>query len=331
MTPSCLNGTFRTGSICFALLLLALAGPAMAQPSPVPPRLPRTDTPPVPAIKSPVEVFRQLLALSPAERKAFLTNRPPEIQKQILAKVREYESLRPTDRELRLQATELRFYLLPVLTSSATNRLAELSHIPDATRKLVIPRIRQWEQLPSEVRQELLDNEAAIRYFTDAAVSTSKTGRASVASLPARNQKLEAGLERWHSLSETERARIEQRFHTFFELSPEEKTRALGSLSAEERQQIDKTLKSFGNLAPPQRMECIRAFNKFTELSVQDRQQFLRNAERWKLLSPEQRQDWRELVSRLAAQPPLPPGVTPGLTLPPIPQPISRTLATNGL
>ncbi len=301
----------------------------MGQPIPVQPPLPRTETPPVPALKSPVEVFRQLLALSPAERKTLLTNRPPEVQKQILAKVREYESLRPTDRELRLQATELRFYLLPVLTSTATNRLAELSHIPEATRKLVIPRLRQWDQLPPDVRQELLDNEAAIRYFTDAALSTSRTGRVSAPSLPARNQKLEASLERWHTLSPAERARIEQRFHTFFELSPDEKTRALGSLSTAERQQIERTLKSFSNLAPPQRMQCIRAFNKFTELSVEDRQQFLRNAERWKLLTPEQRQDWRELVSRLAAQPPLPPGITPGVTMPPLPPPTSRSLATN--
>jgi hypothetical protein len=57
--------------------------------------------------------------MAPAERREFLANRSPEAQKLILAKVKEYEALRPEERDLRLWVTELRWYLLPLLESSA--------------------------------------------------------------------------------------------------------------------------------------------------------------------------------------------------------------------
>src|SRR4051812_7887549 len=71
--------------------------------------------PPAPTRSSPVDYFRELLAMSSTERKAALTNRPAENQKAILAKVREYESMKPDQREWKLKATELRWYLAPLM------------------------------------------------------------------------------------------------------------------------------------------------------------------------------------------------------------------------
>src|SRR5436305_8079373 len=52
--------------------------------------------PPLPELaKPPVQFFRELLAMSPGERSQSLTNRTPEDRKAILAKVREYQSLKP--------------------------------------------------------------------------------------------------------------------------------------------------------------------------------------------------------------------------------------------
>src|SRR5690348_9606010 len=48
---------------------------------------------------SPVDFFRQLLAMSPVERKNYLTNRPPEIRARILDKANEYLVLDPNERE----------------------------------------------------------------------------------------------------------------------------------------------------------------------------------------------------------------------------------------
>jgi hypothetical protein len=320
-----------TGCLLVGTIFRAWAGPQTKQAVLTQPPVPQRDIlPPFPPAKSPVDLFRELLAMSPSERRQALTNRPPEVQKQILAKVREYQVLKADERELRLQATELRYFLLPILSSPATNRAAELARVPDQTRKLVVVRLRQWDALAPEVRQELLDNEAAIRYFTEAVASPQEPRTATTVKFTTRSQKLEASLDRWHALSESERQKIEQRFHTFFELSLDERGRILGSLSAVEKQQIEKTLKSFEGLPPPQRSQCIRAFNKFANLSAEERLQFLKNAERWKLMSPQERQEWRDLVSHLATQPPLPPGAAPGVSIPPIPQPTSRSLATNG-
>ena len=122
--------------------------------------------PPLPHLKSPVDLFRELLAMTPAERENYLTNRPPEIRARILAKVREYEALDPNERELRLRATELRWYLLPLLRESPTNRAAQLAAIPDDLQPLVKNRLRQWDILPPTLQAEFLESERTLRYFT---------------------------------------------------------------------------------------------------------------------------------------------------------------------
>src|SRR5260221_2053567 len=80
----------------------------------------QADTPPPPtAPRSPVDLFRSVLIMSPLERREFLGQRTPEAQKLILAKIREYEGLTPELRDLRLRVTELRWYLLPLLNTPA--------------------------------------------------------------------------------------------------------------------------------------------------------------------------------------------------------------------
>ena len=102
---------------CLAAATVVFAADAQT-PSPVPAKFSAaaTNVPPLPpVVLSPVEFFRQLLAMLPAERNSSLTNRTPEARARILAKVREYQALDPDERELRLRATELRWYLLPLL------------------------------------------------------------------------------------------------------------------------------------------------------------------------------------------------------------------------
>jgi len=89
-----------------------LAATAASQP---PPPLP-------PLAPSPVTFFRELLAMSPAERNNSLTNRTPEARARIMAKVREYQKLAPDERELRLRATELRWYLTPLFRTAPADR-----------------------------------------------------------------------------------------------------------------------------------------------------------------------------------------------------------------
>lgn len=296
-----------------SLLAQTATNPPAAE---VQPRINRVAPPPIPLAfppgKSPIEFFRELLALSPAERIQALTNRPVPSRKLILAKVREYEAFKPNQRELRLKATELRYYLWPLMSVLPSDRSAQIEKVPDSVRTLVQDRLQEWDQLSPEVQKQLLDNEATLRYFTDLSASTEEQKTNLLSGLtPARRELLLKGVHQWQSLPEEQRQKTLARFNRFFELTDTEKAKTLQTLSGPEQHQIEKTLRKFEQLSPAQRAQCIKSFEKFASLSLEERQQFLKNAERWKLMSPDERQDWKDLVSRLTPMPPMPESVPP--------------------
>jgi len=290
---------------------------------PKPPLIPANIMPPAPQAQSPVNFFRRLLAMTPQERADYLTNRPPEIRERILAKVREYLALGPDERELRLNATELRWYLLPMLRESPEDREARLAQVPDNLRDLVRSRLEQWDALPAASRREFLDNERTLQYFSHVD-STNAPPEPGPQGGPS-----DAEQARWQSLSGDERQRITAQFNEFFELTPDEKQKTLNTLSNAERAQMEKTLQSFDKLPTAQRIQCVRAFTVFAGMSPQDRTEFLKNAERWSQLPPKERQAWRDLVAQVPVWPPMP----NALIMPPMPPKIQLhphpMMATN--
>jgi hypothetical protein len=270
--------------------------------------------------RSPVALFRQLLAMTPEERETFLTNRPPQIREGILAKVNEYEALDPNERELRLRATELRWYLLPLMRDSPSNRAVQLALVPPDIRDLVKTRLDQWIILPPQLQQEFLENEEALRYFAHLDVSNNMT-----------LQKIAppgSELARWTAMTEMQRQQIAASVNQFFELTPDEKQAALDTLSDAERNQMKMTLQAFDKLPSGQREECVRAFAKFASMSAAEKQEFLQNAERWSQMSPADRQAWRDLVANVPEWPPLPQGfITP--SPPPLPADFHPAATTN--
>jgi hypothetical protein len=269
----------------------------------------QTDTnlvpPPIPKLPSPVNFFRQLLAMSPVERLAALTNRPPEARAKILAKVREYQALSPDERELRLRATELRWYLTPLLRVPATERAARLANVPEELRELVQSRLQQWDILPPPLQKECLASDQALHYF--ARVETTNQP----ATTPAQEK-------------------IGKQFNQFFEFTPAEKQQTLKTLSAAERAQMEKTLQTFDKLPPKQRLTCLRNYAKFAGMSATERAEFLKNAESWSKMSPAERQTWRDLVARVPQWPPMPPATVPPNLIPHVSPKIPRTsVATN--
>ncbi len=295
-----------------------------AKPSSVP-----TNLIPPPA-GSPVDFFRQLLAMSAHERVQFLTNRPPVLRERILAKVREYEVLGPDERELRLRATELRWCLLPFFHEPATNHAARLALVPEDMRELVKTRVEEWDLLPPQLQQEFLANEPALHYFTH--VNPASNPPPLPPMPPDPNPSHAAGgmdPSRLNALSAGERQQITAQFNQFFELTPAEKQKTLNTLSAAERQQMEKTLQSFDQLPATQRAQCVRAYSQFAGMNPQERAEFLKNAERWSQMSPRDRQVWRDLVTHVPLWPPLPqtsltPPMPPAIT--PRPRP---PVATN--
>lgn len=289
--------------LCVLLGSLA-AWSAPAQLPPPPPPLPRP----------PVEYFRQLLAMSPAERAPLLAPRPPESRRALEAKLAEYEKLPPADREARLRATELRWHLSRLIKIPAADRSFAVAQVPDTFRRLVGERLRQWDQFPAVTRQQILTNEAALTLFTRLEGSAPKPPAPPTNIYPPPlREKMEAGLAQWKSMPEEQRLRTADNFQKFFDLSEKQQARTLQALSETERAQMEKTLQTFAQLPKARRELCLKGFQQFASLSPDDRAQFLQNAEQWQAMSAADREAWRTLVARVGtpALPPLPPGLRP--------------------
>ena len=299
-----------TTLLCLAALL-AFTARAQMPPSPggaiTPPTpgVPARIIPPLPQATSPVAIFRQLLAVAPAERARLLTNRPPAVRARLLAKVQEYLALSPDDRELRLQATELRWYLTPLMRLPADQREARLATVPETYRGIIRQRLMLWNILPPAMQQEFLTNDLPAHYFAQVTVSNAPAASA-------------------------EHDKIATQFNQFFELTPAEKKRTLGTLSPTERAQMEQTLQSFEKMPPRQRMQCIRNYATFAGMSATERAEFLKNASRWSQMTPQQRQTWRDLVDHVPQWPPMPTPPVPAILLPPSPvKPVHPSVATN--
>lgn len=305
-------------------LAVAAAGASLSaqtaqQPVPTNSRADRVVAPPpLPAVpdKAPVARFRELLAMNLAQRKVFLASRPAEYRHLIEQKLQEYESLSPEDCELRLRITELRYYLWPLLSTSPTNRAPQLKVVPDELRPMIELRLRSWDELAPDKQRQLLENEAAVRYFAELA-SNGATNVALTSLSDPQRAALLGSIAKWNQLSPSERSAIANRFEQFFGLNEQEKHETLSRLPAQERMQIQKTVEILAKLDPAKRAQCFRALNKLTGLPPSERDEFLKNAERWKKLTPEERKAWRNLVVNLSNEPPLP----PGLARPPLPPP----------
>jgi hypothetical protein len=253
--------------------------------------------------------------MPPVERQQQLTIYPPPIRQGIEAKIQEYEDLDPNERELRLRATELRWYLLPLLRESLTNRAALLAQVPDELRDLVQSRLDQWKILPEPLQQEFLEHERVLHYFARVGSTNGAPAPGDWGRTPP-----EEALADWKVLSEDQRKRIADQVNRFFALTPEEKEATLNTLSDAEREQMENTLEAFGNLSKEQRIQCIHAFARFASMSAAERREFLKNAERWSQMSPAERQTWRDLVANVPPWPPMLP--TPESALQSAPPPM---------
>jgi hypothetical protein len=274
---------------------------------------------------SPVQVFREVLVMTPDERESFFIIRPPVLREPIEAKINEYLALPAEERELRLQATELRHYLTLLMAAPVTNHPALLAQIAEPMRTLVRARLDVWQLFPDPMRGELLENEQAMRYFTQfQGLSYQQRSELLNQMSPEQRARVESDIARWRDLPEPTRNRLTAQFSQFFELAPEERQRTLANLSEPERMAMARTLEAFRELPPQQREQCLRSFTKFASLSLTERQQFLKKAEAWQKMSPSERQQWRELVQQVPSWPPFPQGFES-------PPPVETSpLATNG-
>lgn len=278
--------------------------------------------PPLPPLTSPVDQFRALLALSPAARESHLTSRPPAIRLRILAKLQEYDAMKPDERELRLRNTQLRWYLLYFMQMPPANRASQLAEVPEAGRPFVQAHLNDWDKLPTDEQQDILKYEKLIENLIEQGLTNAIVARNVI---PGNFKNLDAFLK----LPLEQRQQMYDGFQRFFELSDAEKEKTLGVLPPAERLQMEAALKKFAKLPKARRAQCLNSFTEFSSMSEAEREEFIRNAERWRELSPAERQAWRELVYRLPKGPPLPPGIAMPPPLPPMPPARHGALQVN--
>jgi hypothetical protein len=306
----CLFLTLGAGTCSFAEDTAPVPTPAQMLPPPAP-------------LKSPIALFRTLLASAPAEREKILAGRTPEKRQGILEKLKEYEALRPDERALRLKTTELQWYLSRLLPLSPAVRAREVVGIPGGDRRMVEDRLKLWDLLPADQQRWFLDTQLA--NSTTPPPAPPQPGP--VGDSAAANGSIAV----WNSLQPDQRDEMVVRFRQFFDLTDAEKQRTLHVLSPAEVTQIRQSLQTFAKLPPLRQQRCLQAFSKFASMTDDERREFLENAERWKEMSPNERQAWRRLVSRLPSPPPLPPGMRPALpALPPLPPDFPAPVDSSG-
>ena len=322
---------YSVGLVCSLLAMGIVCGQSPERGVSAPPTLPPTGEASNPAPSSSrIDYFRQLLALSPAEREQALAQ-TPDISKRnsLRAKLEEYSKLSAEEREARLRLVEVWYYLQPLIDLAPAQRSEKLAAVPVVARPIIEERLKWWDLVPKEHRTKFLENELAIQYFVRLDSST-PAQREQLANKSAEEWKaLEDKLQQWRARPQEQRLKMYQHFQEFFDLPENEKDKTLHALSSDERQKLQKSLKAFEKLPPHQRAMCIESFRKFSNLSKEERDEFLRNVERWQEMSPRDRQSWINLINLLPApsgppipgQPPprLPPGVGQGK--PPMPLP----------
>lgn len=274
--------------------------------------------PPMPPVVSPVDAFRELLAMAPEDRERALSNRPAEIRARLLAKIQEYSRLSPEERELRLRATELRWYLAPLMRQAPGERPPLETIVPAHVRQAVADRLALWDRLPAPVRDQFLQSEQALDYFSrisPAARPAEPRVQGVVAEAPPATTTPKQGAAPRSADWEPAMRQLAR----FFEWTPEEREQALSTLSEAERRLMEESLRRFEQLSREQRRAVIASFRRLAAMSPEERRAFLRNAERWAAMSPSERETWRRLVRQVPELPPLPPGFFEPGSMPPLP------------
>ncbi|MBL6763615.1 MAG: hypothetical protein ISQ14_01565 [Verrucomicrobiae bacterium] len=298
-----------------SLILLLIALPVGAA-TPLPPH-PLTDPG---TYRSPLEFFRKLLVMDVPARDAELRKLSPGSRAALQGKIAEYAALSPGERELRLRATELRYFLRPLLGIGSELRGRAVAVMPEEFRALVAARLDQWDRLDAATRKAILDNEwmllGVLRIgpqFAATAVSA-ESARGDATALQER-------LRAWQGLSVAKQAELLERFNRFFSLNAREKEQVFERLPEYQRIKVFATIEEIRELPEGERLACMDALRRFVDMNAIERATLIRNAELWRGLSGTERQAWRMVVQKF---PPMPPGIEmpplpPGFHAPPAP------------
>lgn len=314
--------------------IVLAAATLMAAETNMSPALSMEKSPTAPALSpthhlAPMEYFRALLGMNPAQRERALARKSPADRALILAKIQEYEALPKSVREARLCQTELHWELGKLMEVPAERRASLLQEVSPLYQPMILGRLKEWDQVPPATRKALLERRGFIDVYLRMQDSPEAAQQGILDSLPKeRRAHWAEEMDRWQALPEEERTELCAHFERFCLMSDPDRRQTVHALSTDEQRQMEEALRTFDNLAPALRDLCIRSFGKFATMAPAERTQFLQNAARWTAMTSEERELWRNLVHTLPPMPPMPKNLMPpmppgfpqgGPPLPPMP------------
>jgi hypothetical protein len=277
--------------------------------------------PPMPP--SPIAEFRGWLEQSPEQRQLALAKRSQKSRQMLERKIEEYRALSPEERERRLSASEMQWYLKRLMVMPPAQRERAMSMVPVPWQPMVMERLSLWDKMAPEIRQRARDHKLVVEYLS----TPPDLQRAVLLSLsPQERQTLTQRIAEWKILPALDRERMDERLEEFFNTAPEKQAQTINSFTDAERKVMKKTLEDFRALKWEQRALCIQSFANFTkrfaEMNPEERISFLKNVERWQEMTQQERDMWRQVVSVLPPMPELPqpqPPVPRGVPIVPTP------------
>lgn len=268
-----------------------------------------------PGKASPVDYMRRILAAGPEERAQLLEGRSDRWRSFILEKVAEYESLPEDVRESRLLATQIRYYMRPLIGMTPEDRAPFFEAMSEGDRTAIQSNLKRWDALPDADKVLLLDHERSLSNFLRLERQSRESRLFSLNrySEEAR-KKLESDIQAWQALPEEQRRRMFEHFLDFFEMTEKARENALDYLPEAKRKSMESVMEEIQAMPATHRQDALEGARKFGEMTPSERARFLIKAENWLKLSEEERAALRRL-----AYPPMPP--TPMPPLPPVPLP----------
>ena len=253
--------------------------------------------------RSPVAAFRILLAMRTDARATELAAKPARVREVLSTRLREYDALAPAEREARLRATELHYFLRPMLSAPPAERAARLAVVPESFRPQVEERLGAWDKLPAEIQREVLANDQLLQAMTRPAVPNAFPPLP-----PGLTPAVPDNVAHWHTLDARQREQLLDNFTHYFRLDDRAKTRVVAALPEPKRAEATRTLDQFAQLTADERAACVTALKQLDQMSQAEQARFYANAEQWQKLSEAERAAWRRVVIEF---PPLPPGAGP--------------------
>jgi hypothetical protein len=268
-----------------------------------------TNLPPLPVFQPRTELFRKILAMTPTEQEAWLTNRPAPVRSQLKAKIQEYEAMTPEAREAVLRATELHEYLVYFIKIVPADRSSQLAQVPAVYRSAISEKLKEFDVLPPELQKEVLAGKSTANYFLNPAPAWAGAVHPVHPPVPMPPMPPSPETLRYlNRLPPGQRQKMYASFQHFFDLNSDDRQKILATLPAEERGRVEKTLHDLENLPPAQRNRGLQSISMLASMTDEQRQAFFQNAALWEKLPPTERQTWRKVVAHL---PPLPPPPEP--------------------